>query len=803
MARNPFENVGETTRRGILSTLLAGGTAVGALSPLDELLDRVSPPSGGTWRDRRTVPGTVESPYGPATITYDDRHVPHVAADSEAAAYFAVGYAQAADRLFQMDVLRRDGSGRLAEVFGEPLLARDVFRTKMDFRGAIEASREAIAGTDAGRMLRAYADGVTTFVRRGSPGVEFGALDYDPEPWTVSDTLAVGMAMFAQQALSFSTLVEERKRESFGGDRYRELYPAHFDHGAPILREDTTASPATDRTSERETPGLDPAFVDWIAGFGGPETIGSNAWTVSGEHTGTGEPVLCCDPHLPLQAPPMLYQQRLSTDGVSVGGVAIPGIPFFFAGENDHGAWGFTAAQADVIDFYTYDTEDGRYRYGEEWREFETETRTVAYGDPLGGSNGTQAVEVRKTVHGPYVEREIGGQTHGVGIAWTPLTGVRVPEAMLAWTRAEEMAEFRAATRKWDTTPMNVHYVDDDGNTLYQFAARVPIRRVDGEVVRGDRVFDGSEGEAEWKGFEPYGQSSWDGFVPFEALPAATNPEYVASANQRPTDDPAYPLGEEAFGGFRAQRIYERLDRAVEEGRDLDRESVRSIQLDTLDLRARKIVPPLLSARDRMDDRSEPWVAALADWDYRMDRDSRAALAFAHFFEAFRERTWREDFEERGLGPRYWPDDRILVTLPPDSEFFDGDRETVLAAAMDEAVRRLEDEEWETYGDYNRPEIDHRLGRFVSGLNYPRYPTDGSDATVRPVYGLRGNGPSYRLLVEIGGESLEVLAGGNDGSPLSEHYSDQLRSWADGEYGRLDGQPTGGPDVTIRGTTDE
>lgn len=208
------------TRRAVLSAILAGGTGVGALSPVNGLLEGIAPVSGSAYRrPREAVPDDVENPYGSATVTYDDHHIPHVEADSEPAAYFAVGYVQAADRLFQMDLFRRRGDGRLAEVAGPGFVEDDVLRTKMDFRGGAEASREAIAGSDTERMLSAYADGVNAYIERGPPGLGFELLDYDPDPWTVTDTLLIAMALNAQQTLGFPALREAVKRRAFDEEK--------------------------------------------------------------------------------------------------------------------------------------------------------------------------------------------------------------------------------------------------------------------------------------------------------------------------------------------------------------------------------------------------------------------------------------------------------------------------------------------------------------------------------------------------------------------------------------------------------
>ena len=437
-------------------------------------------------------------------------------------------------------------------------------------------------------------------------------------------------------------------------------------------------------------------------------------------------------------APPVWYEQRITVGDVDVRGATFPGIPFVIAGENRHGAWGFTNVGADVVDHYTYETDGDEYRYAGEWREFDAETRTIEVAD-----GEDREVEVRKTVHGAFLDREIDGETRHVGVAWTGMSDTRESEAIYEFSKATNADEYREALRGMQVPTQNALYVDDD-EILYQMTGRIPLRRNgDGEVIRGDRVFDGSAGEAEWAGFEPFGRSDWDagGFVPFEEKPAVRDPEYIGTANQRPVDDPTYPIGQEYASGFRGLRIYERLDRRVEGGAPVDVEFMRSLQNDTLDVRGRELVPAILDAGDRMDAAADPWLEALADWDYRMDRDSEAALVFDRFYERVREATWGDDFEALGLG-----------------------------------------EGWAVYGDYQRTEIDHPFGEQVPALNYPRYPTDGTAFTVFNVHDDAGAGSSWRQISPMGGPSLSVIPGGQGGSYFSEHYDDQLRTWADGEY---------------------
>lgn len=791
---------GNPSRRAVLGALVGAGVGGAALSPLTALFDMAAPLSGRAWRGRYdSVPETVSSPHGDATVTYDDYHVPHMEADTEEAAYYAVGYVHAADRLFQMDLIRRLMDGRLAAAVGEEGVESDRFHAEMDFRGGAEATAEALAGTRSETLTEAYSDGVNAYIEDGPTPLEFDILDYDAEPWGVVDSLLVGQQISWGLTGSFRTLRRDVLREQLDRKDYLRLYEVPFDHGAPIIREETTGDVQGAGPTARFG-SVDPAFVDDLAEHEPPPLWGSNHWAVSGEHTESGSPILAYDPHLTLMAPPVWYEQHVvvADEDVDIRGATFPGIPFVIVGETQHGAWGFTNTGADVIDFYTYETEGDQYRYDGEWRDFETETRTI---EVSGGEN--QDVEVRKTVHGAYVEREVNDEIQAVGVAWTGMSGTRESQAIYEFSHARDVEEFSEAVRKMDIPTQNVLFVDDE-EVYYKASGQIPIRRADGQVVPGDRVFDGSAGEAEWQGFEPFGQSTWEGFIPFEDKPGVRDPGYLGTANQRVLDDPAYPIGQSYASGFRGARIYERLDQRVESGDPVDRSFMQDLQRDTLDGRARLLVPAILDARERMPDAVEPWLDSLADWDYRMDRDSEAALVFHRFYEHFKDVTWEDDFEALGLDDGYWPQEWPLVTLPPDDPLFEGDRAAVMAEAMEAAVSELEAEDWSVYGDLKQTTIDHQFGGQLSALNYERHPTDGSSFTVFNVHEDANAGSSWRQISPMDGESRSVIPGGQSGDYFSPHYEDQLRMWADGEYKPMSFEvPTDGDRITFEGDGDE
>jgi penicillin amidase len=787
----------DATRRALLAAVVGGAAVGGALTDASGYLDRLAPLSGSAWEAAdRSPPGEVESPYGEASLRYDDARVPHVEADGDRALYYAVGYAQAADRLFQMDLFRRRMRGELSAAFGERTVESDEFHARVDFAGAADATWAGIEGTDTGDAVAAFADGVNA-ARDDLPlPLEFELLGYEPEPWRPADSMLLEKQISWGLTGSFRTLRQAVLREKLG-DLHGELYPRRYDHDAPIIREGETGGEVTTALSEpgdratdagggnRASVGSD--LVDWLSGFESPADVGSNSWVVSGEHTASGDPLVANDPHLPLTVPPVWYQQDLRTPEMRVRGVTFPGVPFVVIGANHAGAWGFTNVGADVIDFYEYERDGDRYRYRDEWREYDEETRAV---EVSGGDD--REVTVRKTVHGPVLERE--GQE--VAVAWTGLTATETTVAIHEYAHSDGMDDVLDATRRFDLPTQNLVYADRDGNTLYYVTGRIPIRTVDGEEVAGDRVFDGSAGEVEWAGFEPYGESSWDGFVPFDEKPHVLNPDYLGTANQRVADDPRHYLAEAYSPPFRGRRLYDRLDAAVEDG-DLDPEFVRSLQQDTYDERAAMLVPVVLDAEAAVPDDAGDLLDAVRDWDYRMEPDSEAALAFDRFLAHYRRHLFADAFEARGLDESYWPSDWTACTLDADSPWFaelGQSRAEVIADAAADAAAEIDDEGWATYGDVNRLDLQHPFE--LGFLAYPDRRMDGSPATLKNFRRDSDVGSSWRMVAApADGAAWGVIPGGNSGDYFSDSYADQLDDWATGGYRRVDESPDGDPDV--------
>jgi penicillin amidase len=756
-----------------------------------------------------TGPETVENPHGEATVRYDEDGVPHVTASNGRALAFAVGYVQARDRLFQMDLQRRLMAGNLSAAFGADAVDSDRFHRQVGFEEAARASWEAVRETEAGPRIEAYAAGVNRYADTRPLPLEFQLNDYEPTRWEPTDTLLVGKLIAWGLTGDFRDLrqraIERRLPEA------TDLYPDQLDHDAAILDravldsdgaaagrsvDESPSDPVgTESPESRRLDGARPAedFAGLYAHLSRFETepgIGSNSWVVSGAYTESGNPLLANDPHLQLTVPPVWYEQHLvvegdPVEGMNVRGVALPGFPFVVIGQTEDVAWGFTNVGADQVDLYTYERPSpDTYRYREETREVErrTETLQVSDGDDV-------EVTVERTVHGPLIERE-GSE---VGVAWVGLAGTREALAIHRLNLAGSVGDVDEALRFMDSPTQNLVAADRDGRTYFRLTGRYPVRTVDGERVTGARVFDGSAGEGEWVGWEPYGQADWDGlgFHAYEEVPHVEDPSYLATANQRTTDDPPFYISHSTgyADPYRGARIYDRLEARIESDEPVTREWNQELQRDVRSEAAAHFVPVVLESLDAMSPQVRLRALSLRGWDRRMTRDSEAALVYALFREHYPNATFFDEYDAAGLDQSHYPKYWTLGELSADSEWFD-DRRTpetetradVVARAMRRAVEEMDRKGYRTYADYNVVDLDHPFP--VAALDYPEASADGSPFTV---FNFRVNretqaGSSWRMVVDWDGPSVGVIPGGQSGSYFSAHYADQLDEWRTGEY---------------------
>jgi penicillin amidase len=451
--------------------------------------------------------------------------IPHVFAVAEADGFFGLGYAAAEDRLLQMELIRRQAAGRLAEVFGPDWVDAD---REARIAGHAPYAPRAFAKLPARwqEALRAYAAGVNTW-REAHPDAaarRFKPLGISPEPWTPSDCLLAARGILSLGSPFKAGPVDDYHRFSElvaqvgEAEALRQSGLVIDDSAAIVSKADMERDTAVyQRLKQRERM---PGFNLQPAGEGEEGRKMSHAWAVSGRRSTTGKPILESDPQLPLSSPAFFYEFHLTAGKINARGVGIPGCPGLFIGWNRRIAWGLSALGVDSqVVFLDRLTADGKgYLFEGKPVPFERRLERI---EVKGGQPVIQEVLTSRhgTVFNSLVPSPRAGEAYLLYDAQTMDDGASV-RMMLEVLDVGNWTEFRRSLEHYYSPGVHVVYADADGNVGYHTMVHRPL------TPRSPRrALEG------WTG-----RDEISGRIPFDELPHLLNPEsgYVSHANNLP-----------------------------------------------------------------------------------------------------------------------------------------------------------------------------------------------------------------------------------------------------------------------------
>ncbi len=754
--------------------------------------------TGLTWLGRSRLPqidGTlrVDGVSGPVEIIRDRWGVPHIYAGSVADLFFAQGFVHAQERLWQMELNRRTGTGRLSEIFGA--VALDTDRAIRTFGFHRLAQQDWAAASDIVRTtLMAYSNGINAFLTAPNSAlpVEFSLLRHRPEPWQPTDSLAFLRLMTWQLSHPwYSKIVRAQLIAAVGAER-AAAWDIHYPASRPVTLPDGI-----------ETNGVN--FSDSLRVADSPfleRGKGSNAWAVAGAKTSTGQPFLCNDIHLGLRAPGLWYQNHLVAEEINVTGISLPCAPFVLAGHNAHIAWGLTIAFTDCEDLFIekFDPQQPeRYLFRDEWLQAEIIDETIE----IKGRAEAHQERVTITHHGPIISEVVDTPEQRLALQSMALRTASPIEAWWWLNKAQGWADFRWAMRLIEAPQLNVAYADTEGNIGYWLTGAVPVR------AKG-------EGAVPVPGWT--GAYEWIGQVPVEEMPHTLNPKrsYIISCNHRVIDE-AYPyfLGNAWMNGYRAQSVTAAFERQA----TLTPDDFRAMQLDVTCQPGREFAEALASLpRPHPDPDVALALGWLRSWSGQLTADSIAGTLY-HVTRYMLVKNLLEPplgkvLTRRVIGVGFNPvlaashefygyDTVNLLRMlqTPDSWWLEqaGGREAVLTTSLRQAVSWLReklgptDRDWQ-WGKLHRVFFIHSLGvkkPLDRVFNRGPYPIGGdSDTPCQTAmlpdapYDNRGWGPSMRQIIDLSdlSRSLISVPPGQSGHLASRHYDDRLLPWLRGEY---------------------
>lgn len=729
----------------------------------------------------RSIPKTegeikIGSISADVRVNRDGNGVPHILADNERDLFIAQGYVQAQDRLFQMDLSRRQASGRLSEVIGEGAVENDKYFRTLGLRRAAEASYEAYS-PEAKKILGWFAEGVNLYIKEvkdsGKWPPEFSILGYKPEEWTPVDSLTIGKYMaydlgghWESQAFRYYLL------QHFPEDKAYELFPSYPEEAPYIIG--------------KHNLNIEESFANAITP---PEFNGSNNWAAAGSKTASGKPILADDPHLSLSTPSIWYQMHLQSPEMNVSGVIFAGIPGIILGHNENIAWGVTNTGPDVQDLYIEKrnpANKNEFLFNGKWEKAEIIEEPIKVKD-----KETISYQVTITRHGPVISEFAadGGKDTVLSLQWTALEPSKELEAILKMNKSSDWHQFEEALELFHTPAQNFVFASPDGTIAYKANGKIPIRK------KGDGLLP----VPGWS--DEYG---WESYIPYDQLPKAINPRegYISTANNKVMDD-SYPyhISHDWAQPYRQMRIQEFLKSKDE----LTAEDMMSLQMDQKNLQAEEFIPIFLSEiREPSSNLEKEALSALSKWDYNDSKDGAAPLIFNLWMKSISDVLFEDEItpEMRKLfkGQKQAVDELLRNAAKGRvSRWIEekGGLEEVLSRSLSSAVKKAADlqgnnlSEWK-WGDYHQLAFSHPLSS-VKPLNFlfnreGRIPVGGSSVTVQAAAnkedGTVNHGGSWRFVMDTQNmnTAYHLVGPGQSGHPLSQWYHDQLNGWAEGNY---------------------
>lgn len=736
----------------------------------------------------RQEAGVVQGLKAPAQLIVDRWGIPHIYAASSYDAFFLQGWNAARDRLWQIDLWRKRGLGRLSASLGPAYVAQDRAARLFLYRGDMAAEWAAYdpGGKEA---VEAFAAGVNAYVGEVKSGkrplpVEFKLTNSQPEPWRPEEILQIR----SHALVSNVTSEVARSRVVCAGGvaadaLRRKLEPAHK----------LTVPKGLDPCDVPENVLADYVLATEPVSFKAitPKTLaqamdersaeGSNNWVISGARTATGRPILANDPHRPVGAPSLRYIAHLDAPGLSIIGAGEPALPGVSFGHNGTTAFGLTIFYIDQEDLYVYETKGNAYRYKGGWEPMKVVKETIEV-----KGEAPREVELHFTRHGPVVRQDDArGRAFAIRTIWNEpgLAGYFGSSRM--W-HAKGWDDFQKARDKWGAPPLNLVYADTKGDTGWSAAGRTPVR-------------------PGWDGLMPVpgdGRYEWKGFVEDGGLPVSKNPKagYFATANAMNVPaEPEYPrearkLGFEWADPTRTQRIHEVMDGWTKS----TLADSMALQGDSVSPQARRGVALVQTLTSADPDVSRA-LALLKAWDGNETTDSAAAA----IYEAWAvKHLGRHAVAASGLSPAA---QKLIGGGAPDPvlTWLEGQpakvRDPILLSSLGDAVEELKgrlgsDMATWTWGRLHQAKFVPAIAALadpqlaaqmtVGPLQVPGSASTPRATSYRPEDFQQAAGASVRVVLDVGAwdNSMAINTPGQSADPTSPHYRDLFPLWAAGTY---------------------
>ncbi|MDT0594165.1 penicillin acylase family protein [Glaciecola petra] len=693
-------------------------------------------------------------------LARDDLGTAIVSAQNEYDAAFTLGYAHAQDRLFQMDLLRRQAAGELSELVGRIALPRDKKHRTHQFRKRAKAIFKSLSPHEQ-KLLSTYTAGVNA----GAEGYSTKPLEYyllssSFIPWTPEDSLLASFSMYLDlQAAQIETDYRlSILNEIFGEEMLRfftlpSTYQAAIDQSTiplepikvPVLPPSLTNKDTFDTANVK-------TLIEEI-----PD-IGSNNWAVANELTQNSGAMLSNDMHLGLSVPSIWYRAQLNYvengESISITGVSLPGTPAVIVGSSKHIAWGFTNSGIDNVD----------------WIELSDESVITELTEIIKLKDGVEEYTFETSPYGPV--RRFKDKTYA--LAWVAHQSYAVNMKLADLGKAKNIDEALNIARSVRIPAQNLVLADSQGDVAWQLLGAISGRKAVARHAIPEESYSPS-----WKTAEPN-----------PANMIRPDSGRVWSANARMVS--AKDIGRYGNGGYALGARQKQIVSSLMENSNFTERDFYDIHLDN---RAVFLGPwhnLLLQALEAAPTEYADDIKLLNEWDacacedsigYTLVRRFRSEvinMLLAPINKELNKHDLSVRYMLRGIEPAIWAlidqneDSWLPVEYENYQQFFQESFKQTKSRLVNQYALEGNDYTALAWGNVNALEVRHpfsgSVGPFGDMLNMPK--VKGFGDSYMPAVQSKSFGASQRLIVRPNAleNGILTIPGGQSGHFLSKYF---------------------------------
>lgn len=709
-------------------------------------------------------------------IYRDKWGVPHIEADNNLDAFRALGFTQASDRLFQMELLRRIGSARLSEILGPELLKTDILLRTLRLK---KTAREIIKNNwgqwpeELKQETTAFLDGINQFIKTMPLPIEFILLGIEPEPFTLEDSIAVSgyMALSFAEGLLIDPLHTDLSDE-LPKEKLKELFIETKNDKNSIMP----------RVSNSYFKNIRESLEILEENFG--LFHGSNSWVLAGSKTKSGSPMLCNDPHVAFSLPGIWHEAHIKTPTKELYGYYVPLSPYTPMGNNKEKGWAVTMAEVDDLDIYDEKIKDNKVMYKNKWVDLKVEREVIKVKD-----SNDYIFELKSTPHGPLLDNtSYGLKGRNLALAWSfhhPKNDTVL--ALYKLSKANSVEEFQEAVSYGGAPGLNLSWVDSKGNIAWKIMAKIPIRP---KGTNSKMLLEG------WSGKHDY-----LGYLPSSENPGLINPKrgYIATANYVPEYKGNHPMP----GYYQASERFERIESIIQSKDKWSLKEMMNMQTDQVVGTASWMVPILVENIEANTDLETKALNQLKNWKGDSHTESLGSSVYHMLSIQIIKDLLIKDFGEE----RYKTFSRTAdiwhfyktVLNNPTSPWWNGEMKKMITKSFKKSLNHLiansgNDPSLWKWGTLHTLEYPHPFGKkepLNKIFNRGPYPAGGGFFQIDNMSNARSDfnfnvtlGPSVRRLIDFADplNSYNVQPSGNSGNIMSDFYDDQIQMFLDREY---------------------